>query len=254
VGAVVFLGSTLLHPLGADPNDPEAAFAEYAAAPSWVWSHLGQFLGVAVLGVALVALAGTLEPGPAAGWGRVGVIGTAAFVAGGAALQAVDGVALKVMVDRWAAATGQAQERAFEAAFAVRQVEIGLASLFSIVAGLTLLAFGVALSRSSRYAAWLGGLGLLSGLGLVASGAAQASAGFSGVAMTLSMVASAVLLLWVALVAVHMWRLAPLPGDAEEMQEQGAGGALGPNLGQEDAVVHHELDLARQPRLQRRRA
>ncbi len=254
VGTVVFLVSTLLHPLGADPNDPVAAFAEYAADPFWVWSHLGQFLGVAMLGVALVALAGTLEPGPAAAWGRVGVAGTAAFVAGGAALQAVDGVALKVMVDRWAAATGQAQEQAFEAAFAVRQVEIGLASLFSIVAGLTLLAFGVALIRSARYPAWLGWLGLLPGLGLLVAGAAQASTGFSGMAMTLSMAVSAVLLFWVILVAVLMWRLAPLPGDAEEMQEQGAGGALEPNLGREDAVVHHEMDLARQPRLQRRRA
>jgi hypothetical protein len=49
------------------------------------------------------------------------------------------------------------------------------------------------------------------------AGAAQASTGFSGMAMTLSMAASAVLLLWVILAAVHMWRLAPqLGADGEE--------------------------------------
>jgi hypothetical protein len=68
-GAVLLVVTTLLHPLGSDPNDPAAAFAEYAADSHWVWSHLGQFLAVAMLGVALLALASTLEPGPAAAWG-----------------------------------------------------------------------------------------------------------------------------------------------------------------------------------------
>jgi hypothetical protein len=45
-----------------------------------------------------------------------------------ATLQAVDGVALKVTVDRWAAATGEARLLAYEAAHAVRQIEIGFAS------------------------------------------------------------------------------------------------------------------------------
>ncbi|MGH3147708.1 MAG: hypothetical protein ACRDTR_18090, partial [Rubrobacter sp.] len=62
-GALLLLVSTLLHPLDSDPNVPRAAFAEYAADSFWVWSHLGQFVGFAALGMALVALAGTLEHG-----------------------------------------------------------------------------------------------------------------------------------------------------------------------------------------------
>jgi hypothetical protein len=58
-GALLLLVSTLLHPLHSDPNIPRAAFAEYAADSLWVWSHLGQFAGFAVLGMALVALAAT---------------------------------------------------------------------------------------------------------------------------------------------------------------------------------------------------
>src|SRR5215472_2422979 len=99
-GAVTLFVATLLHPMTADPNDAAAAFAEYAAAPSWVASHLGQFVGIVLLGVALVALAATLEEGAPSAWARVGVVGVAASIAATAALQAVDGVALKVMVDR----------------------------------------------------------------------------------------------------------------------------------------------------------
>src|SRR5690348_3654202 len=110
--------------MSADPNDAPAAFAEYAASTTWVATHLGQFLGVAMLGVALVGIAAVMEAGAAAAWARVGVAGTAASIATAAALQAVDGVALKAAVDRWAGATGEARARAFEAAFAVRQVEV----------------------------------------------------------------------------------------------------------------------------------
>src|SRR5438132_12195487 len=52
-GALTLFIATLLHPMNADPNDPAVAFAEYAADQLWVASHLGQFVGVAVLGVAL---------------------------------------------------------------------------------------------------------------------------------------------------------------------------------------------------------
>ena len=209
VGAILLFVSTLLHPLDSDPNDSPAAFAEYAADSLWVWSHLGQFVGVALLGMALVALATTFNPGRAAAWGRVGQAGAAAIIAVAAALQAVDGVALKVMVDRWAVATEETRVFIFEAAFAVRQIEIGLASLLSLLSGFTLIIFGVSIVLSPHYPLWMGWIGLLGGLGLVATGAAQASTGFSDLAMTLSMLASSVFLIWVILVGILMWRLAP---------------------------------------------
>jgi len=209
VGALVLIASTMLHPSDADPGHAPAAFAEYATDTLWVWSHVGQFAGIAALGAALVALAGTLEPGRASNWGRVAVVGATASVAGAAALQAVDGVALKSMVDRWAAAIGQEQRIAFEAALAVRQIEIGLASLVSILFGLTWSLYGIAVLRSSRYPKWLGAVGLAGGLGTVTGGIVQASTGFSGLAMTISMTASSLLLIWMISIAVHMWRLAP---------------------------------------------
>jgi len=214
-GAVTLFVATLLHPMTADPNDPPAAFAEYAADRLWVASHLGQFLGIAALGVALVALAATMEAGTPSAWARIGVVGTAASVATAAALQAVDGVALKVMVNRWMQASGEARARAFEGAFAVRQIEVGMASLLSLLFGLTIVVFGISMLLSRRFPIWLGGVGLLGGIGTVAAGVAQAYTGFSPVSMALSMPAGCLLLLWGVLVGAFLWRLAPglLDGD-----------------------------------------
>jgi hypothetical protein len=206
LGAPLLLVSTLLHPLGTDPNDATAAFAEYAASSGWVWIHLGQFLGLVLIGLALVAFAGTLEDGPAAAWARFGSAGATAGIALAAALQAVDGVALKVMADRLAAASAEARGPLFEAVFAVRQIEIGLGALLSLVTGLTLSAYGVALVASRKYPSWAGWSGLLDGLGMMAAGAAQATTGFSELAMTISMLASSGLLVWVVVIAVVMWR------------------------------------------------
>ncbi len=124
-------------------------------------------------------------------------------------MQAVDGVALRMMVGRWAQASGEARARAFEGAFAVRQVEVGMASLLSVLFGLTISVFGISMLLGRRFPAWLGWLGLLGGLGTVAAGVAQAYTGFSGLAMALSMPASCVLLVWAVVVGAFLWRLAP---------------------------------------------
>ena len=208
VGAVLLIVSTSLHPLDSDPGDAPAAFAEYAADAHYVWTHLGQFAGFLGLGMGLVAFAATLEPGRAAAWARIGAAGAVASMAVAAALQAVDGVALKAMVDRWAAANGEVRSLAYEAALALRQIEIGLAGFLSVLSGLTLIAFGLAILRSARYPAWLGAIGLLDGLGMAAAGAAQAAMGFRDVAMALSMLSGSVLVVWMVLVAALMWRWA----------------------------------------------
>ena len=64
-GGLILFVSTMFHPMQADPNDALAAFAEYAADRYWIASHLGQFLGVALIAVALIALAATTVPGRA---------------------------------------------------------------------------------------------------------------------------------------------------------------------------------------------
>lgn len=211
VGAALLVVSTALHPSGSDPNDPPAAFAEYAADALWHWSHLGQFLGVALLAVALVVLSTTFADARSRALGRVGAATTAAVVAVAACLQAVDGVALKAMVDRWAAAGPETKAMAFEAAFAVRQVEIGLASLLTLSVALTWAVYGAAmlLAAGSARRPRLGASGLLGALAFAVTGLLQATTGFSPAAMTASMVASLALVVWLAAVGVLLWRAGP---------------------------------------------
>ena len=209
LGAVVFFVSGLLHPSHSDPNDLPAAFAEYVKSPDWVGVHLAQLAGVALIAVALVALAATFETGLAAAWARIGSAGAIASTAIYAANQGVDGVANHAADHRWASATGAARDRAFEAAFAVRQIEVALTSVFTLSLGCTLCVFALAMLFSRRYPAWLGATGILGGLATVAIGLEQASGGFSPLSLNLFMVVGPVDLAWVCITGVLMWRLAP---------------------------------------------
>lgn len=132
---MLLFAGTYLHPMQADPNDAVAAFTEYAADRFWIASHLTQLAGVALMVAALLLLARQLETASGAVWSRLASAGAVASLALAAALQAVDGIALKAMVDTWAAAPAAQKEVAFYAAFAVRQVEVGLASIVSLLFG-----------------------------------------------------------------------------------------------------------------------
>ena len=86
-----------------------AAFSEYAADELWVASHLTQLAGVALMVATLIVLAIELEPESGIGLTRIASSGAIASLTLTAILQAMDGVALKFMVDAWAAA--EATER-----------------------------------------------------------------------------------------------------------------------------------------------
>ncbi len=205
-GPLLLLASTLMHPMGEDPNDSVAAFAEYAADRRWVWTHLGQFGGFALTGAALVALSAQLEAGWAAAWGRIGIFAAGVSVAVAAALQAVDGIALKAMVDRLAAADGATRPATFEAAFAVRQIEIGLAGLLSVSFGLALFAFAAGLGASAKFPRWFAVVAALAGIGTFAAGCAQSASGFSALSMNLSLASSVIALGWGGALGVLLLR------------------------------------------------
>jgi hypothetical protein len=201
--------SGLSHPSGSDPKNLPAAFAEYVASSDWVGIHLAQLAGVALIALVLVALEATFEPGRAAAGARIGSTGAVASTAIYAANQGVDGIANHVADRRWAAATGEARMRAFEAAFAVRQIEVALTSVFTLSLGSTLTVFGLAMFSSKRYPTWLGVMGMLGGLATVAIGLEQAFNGFSDLSLNLFMVVGLVDLIWVCVTGILMWRLVP---------------------------------------------
>ena len=201
---MLFTGA-YLHPMGSDPNDPVVAFAEYAADRLWVASHLMELAGVAAMVAALLFLAEHLETRTSSVT-RIATAGAIASLALAAALQAVDGIALKNMVDAWAAAPASQKEGIFHAAFAVRQIEIGLASMLSLAWGLTATMYGVALLGDERYPKWFAGVAIVGGVPTMVAGVVMAYTGFSGLAMAINMPANLLLLLWMLALGGLMWR------------------------------------------------
>jgi hypothetical protein len=202
----IALRRNLYAPMGADPNQPIAAFTEYAADHLWVASHLTQLAGVAMIVAALLFLAQQLRASSAAPWAEIAAGGATASLAVAGALQAVDGVALKFMVDAWAAAPAARKDGIFQAAFAVRQIEMGLASILALLLGLTVILFGVALLIDRNFPKWVGGLAILGGAPTMVAGIVMAFTGFSGTAMAINMPASSLLLLWMLILGGYMWR------------------------------------------------
>jgi Domain of unknown function (DUF4386) len=204
-GTVLLMLGTYLHPSNADPHDAQAAFAEYASDRWWVTSHLTQFLGVVLIVGALVLLSRRMGKGPAAEWALLGAAGAVSCLAATVVLQAVDGIALKAMVDLWAAAQHPDKAVLFQAALSVRQIEIGLASITSVLLGLTVSVYGIACLVDRRWPKWSGLVGILSGGLTLLAGVVTALMGFSAVTMAVSMPSNILLLGWIVGVGAVMW-------------------------------------------------
>ncbi len=211
-GALLLLVAMLMHPMRADPNDAAAAFQEYAGEELWVTTHLGQFFGGVLMGVGLVATSQTLVKSQAAGLARLGLVGAVVTIGLIAVLQAVDGIALKAVVDAWAAAPPSEKATAFHAAFAVREIEVGIASLLGLVFGVTMCLYGMAIALTDLYPSWLGWLAVLAGLLTAAGGLLMAYTGFSRLAMSVSMSSSSLVIVWFIIMGILMWRRAAVIG------------------------------------------
>lgn len=190
----------------ADPNVPLAAFTEYAADRHWIASHLMQLAGVALMVTALVLLSRMMAGGAADTAAFLGSCGAVASLAVASALQAVDGVALKAMVNAWAAAPADQKEMLFNAAFAVRQIEIGLASMTALLSGLTISIYGIALMRDLRFPTLLGVTAIAGGVPTAIAGVVMAYSGFSNSAMNINLPANSLVLCWMIALGVYVWR------------------------------------------------
>jgi hypothetical protein len=202
-GAVLLFVGTYLHPMSADPNVALAAFTEYAASGNWVAIHLMQLFGVVLIAASLVLLSRKMAEGPAAEWATLGAAGAIASVAIAAALQAVDGVALKFMVDMWAATPEPAM---FSAALGVRQIEVGLASMTSLLLGLTAAIYGIALLIDGRFPGWIGVVAIVGGVPTAVAGVVMAHTGFSNAAMVLGMPSNSLLIVGMIILGVYEWK------------------------------------------------
>jgi hypothetical protein len=99
---------------------------------------------------------------------------------------------------------------AFQAAFAVRQVEIGFASMLSLLVGLTVIVYGVSLLSGRTYPKWIGSIAIVGGVPTTVGGIVVAYTGFSALAQATNMTASCILLGWMITLGILMWRRSEL--------------------------------------------
>jgi len=145
---------------------------EYAHSESLVAVHLAQWFAFMLVFGGLVGLYYSIttkqERGAAvARFGLAAVVLTAATFT---MLQAVDGVALKWAVDAWAGATAEQKTATFAAAEALRWTEYAVQSFFTILLGLTLILYGLAIALGSVYPRWLGLIAIVSGVAWITHG------------------------------------------------------------------------------------
>jgi hypothetical protein len=207
-GVVVSLLAGLFHPDAAPANDHPAAFSGYASSDIWIGVHLAQFAGMALLIAGLLALwfALNVREGAIAWAARFGAVSVLAALALYAALQAVDGVALKHAVDAWAAAAEPEKTIRFAAAEDIRWLEWGLRSYQSFLLGVGLILFGTVIAVTARVPRLIGYLMGLSGLAYLAQSWILGAQGFSA-ANTVPTLAGIVLILaWTVWLLIRAWR------------------------------------------------
>ncbi|MFD1211448.1 hypothetical protein ACFQ36_05270 [Arthrobacter sp. GCM10027362] len=214
LGVILLVVSTMLHPSREDPMDNPAVFREYAEHEGWVAVHFGQWVAGLLFFAGLVALyySLTARPGRATLPARLGLAAVVVTAAALTMLQAVDGVALKWAVDTWTAAPADRQDAAFAAAETLRWTEYSLQSYFSILLGLTLILFGLAIAAGSAYPRWTGWLAAASGAAWIVHGLMVPYIGlFESVPRG---IASVLMYLWSFIMAFLMWRRAGREAEA----------------------------------------
>ena len=197
----------LFHADSASANDHPATFAEYARSSIWTAVHLGQFLGMALLISGLLVLLVVLKlPDGAMAWtARFGVVAAVAALALYAALQAVDGVALKHAVDAWTAAPEPEKTVRFATAEGIRWLEWGMRSYQSFVLGAALLLTGAVIIGSRRVSRLIGCLVALSGLAYLAQGWIIGVEGFSPANTIPTLSGIVLILVWSVWLLVSAW-------------------------------------------------
>jgi hypothetical protein len=197
VGEATFLLAGLFHPSHEDANHHHAVFREYAGSHNWGLVHLGQFVGMALFIVGLIALFRALDLHTSRQAALARCAAGAAIISLGlyAVLQAVDGIALKHSVDAWVNAAPTARPAAFASADSIRWLE-----------GLSLLLFGTVTASTTWLPRYLGYVAVLAGLAVMAQGITIGAEGFSGLSGAIGLFALLLPLIWVVGIGVAALR------------------------------------------------
>jgi hypothetical protein len=210
-GMIIAIVSTVIHPSIEEPSNHSIVFAEYASDDSWVAVHIGQFAGgIMVFAGRFVALfrlilqSGSDIASILAWIGLAVTIMTASAIA---VLQAVDGIALKMAVDSWVAASPEEKAITFRVAEGIRFIEYGTNSIFRILQGTLAIIFGVAIVKSKILSKWIGGAGagVVIGAITIYAGLEVAYLGFGYVSTKIG-ISTIIYFIWVGTLGSIMWK------------------------------------------------
>jgi hypothetical protein len=138
--------------------------------------------------------------------GRLGILAAAVALALYAALQAVDGVALKHAVDAWAAADGPDKAQRFATAEGVRWLEWGMRSYQSFLLGAALLLLGAVVAALRPVSRMIGWFMIVSGAAYLAQGVIIGELGFAAANSLPTLVGIIATVIWTIWLAVSAWR------------------------------------------------
>lgn len=177
-GFLFFAAVTMAFHPKHDENNHPVIFDKYDHSDAWVAIHIAQFVGVLIALGGFLVLHRFLETrGKDILLARLAFGATIATAAVWAALQAVDGTALKETVEAWAAASGPEKAARFGDAETVRWTEWGLQSYFRLLMGITFILYGTAAYRSGVIARWAGATGIAAGAAYLSIGIAVGHTG-----------------------------------------------------------------------------
>jgi hypothetical protein len=123
-------------------------------------------------------------------------------------LQAVDGIALKMAVDKWYAAPEGSDEKAiyFGVAEGIRWTEGGVQSIYRTLQGAVAIIFGAAILKSRLFYRGIGVLGIISGALAITTGTIVAYVLFSSVRDPVADTETVVTFTWLIILGIFMWR------------------------------------------------
>jgi hypothetical protein len=198
VGELVSLVG-LLHPGREPANNHPAVFAEYAASATWTAVHFGQFASTAMIMAGLVAcfFSLNLETGWLRWVGRFAAVSAVVTLGLTAVLQAVDGVALKQVVDAWVSAPEAEKAARFATAEAIRWLEWGVRSYQRSMLGVSFLLSAALMVRTTRIPSPIGYLAGLAGLAYLGQGMVVGNEGFSPNGTAVSLLALVLEPVWI---------------------------------------------------------
>src|SRR3954467_6255328 len=205
LGMLLGIAAGVFHGGGPQPNDLQATLPEYAANTVWELVHLVQFvadISVLVGFFALYRSVAATREGVSAAFARLGIIVAVAAEGIYGVNQAVD-IANKFTAQQWVRAPLADQANALRIAEAVRHIEIGASSVWTLASGIALLLFGLSISLSHEYPRVLGWATIVLGVLQVPTSIDLARNGFVGSPWSM---AGLLLAPWTVILAVLLWR------------------------------------------------